>query len=179
MKQLLITQATPKDRKEIYRIRYQVYTLELGQHEITSQEYLTDALDDYNEYLVCKDGDAIAGFISITPPGRRFSLDKYRQRDTLSFLYENSYEVRILTVRPAYRGRKLANRLLSAAAAYVKDNGGSLIIGIGRKELMGYYKKCGFIAIDEVYQSGKVQFQLMFTMPDELRDRIAAQDDTG
>ena len=172
MNQFPITLATSEDRKQIYRIRYQTYSLELGQHEENDTGMLTDPLDAYNEYLVCKDGDTVVGFVSITPPGRQLSLDKYRSRNTLNFLYENAYEVRILTVIPEYRGRRMADQLLSAAADYVISKNGSLILAIGRLDLMGYYQKCGFRAVDEIYHSGSAHFQLMFTMPHELKSHI-------
>lgn len=172
MNQFPITLATQEDRKQIYRIRYQTYSLELGQHEENDIGMLTDSLDSYNEYLVCKDGDTVAGFVSITPPGCQLSLDKYRNRNTLRFLYENAYEVRILTVIPEYRGRRMADQLLSAAADYVISKNGSLILAIGRLDLMGYYQKCGFRAVDEIYRSGSAHFQFMFTMPHELKSRI-------
>lgn len=175
MNRLPITLASQEDRKQIYHIRYQTYSLELGQHEENEVGMLTDALDAYNEYLVCKDGDTVAGFVSITPPGRQLSLDKYRNRDTLRFLYENAYEVRILTVTPEYRGRRMADQLLSAAADYVISKNGSLILAIGRLDLMKYYQKCGFRAIDEIYRSGSARFQLMFTMPHELKSHIDEQ----
>lgn len=174
MKDYSIGLGTREDREQIYRIRYETYALELGQHERNDAGYLTDSLDRYNEYLVCKDGDIVAGFVSVTPPGHSLSLDKYRSRDTLPFLYENAYEVRILTVQPQYRGNHLADRLLSAAADYVIARNGSLIVAIGRWDLMPYYQSCGFIAVDETYLSGEVTFQLMFTTPHTLKAKTQA-----
>lgn len=138
MKNVSIGLGTREDRERIYRIRYEIYALELRQHKRNDAGYLTDLLDQYNEYLVCKNGNIVTGFVSVTPPGHSLSLDKYRSRDTLPFLYENSYEVRILTVQPAYRGNHFADKLLSAAADYVIERNGSLIVAIGRTDLMPY-----------------------------------------
>src|SRR2546423_1754888 len=64
----LLSLATEADREEIYRLRHEVYSRELGQHAATPAGSLRDALDDWNIFLVAKIGDQIAGFISITPP---------------------------------------------------------------------------------------------------------------
>lgn len=160
--------ALPEDRSKIYQLRYKVYTEELRQHPETEEKSISDPLDAFNEYLLCMDGTDIAGFVSITPPGEQLSLDKYRNRDTLGFLYTNAYEVRILTVLPQYRGLGLADRLLRAAARYVIQHGGALILAIGRENLIDYYRSRGFVTVNEQYQSGKVAFRLMFTMPNEL-----------
>jgi hypothetical protein len=58
-----------------------VYAEEIGQHAANALGVLTDSLDVYNHYTVAVLGDALAGFVSITPPGReRYSIDKYFER---------------------------------------------------------------------------------------------------
>ncbi len=67
---LTVSVATQTDREAIYRLRHEVYARELGQHAANPAARLKDALDDWNLYLVAKQGTQIAGFISVTPPGR-------------------------------------------------------------------------------------------------------------
>ncbi len=61
-----------------------------------------------------KRGDEVIGFVSITPPeGNRYSVDKYLSRDQLPFpIGDDLYEVRILTVRWAYRSGPVAALLM-------------------------------------------------------------------
>ncbi len=166
--------AEEDERQEIYRLRYLVYTCELHQHGESEREVLTDELDAYNEYIgAYTSEDILAGFISITPPGRRYSLDKYRDRTTKKWMYQNAYELRILTVREEYRREGIALRLMEEAAKYVEKCGGRYIISIGREELMPYYEQLGYVDLQEVYRSGKLKFHLMFNEPERLRARAA------
>src|SRR5205809_4277217 len=89
--------ATEADRETIYQIRHAVYAQELGQHAANANGRLTDKLDEWNIYLVAKNGQAILGFISITPPGQpSYSIDKYFDRGQLPFPCKDAlFEVRL------------------------------------------------------------------------------------
>src|SRR5216117_214448 len=102
--------ATHQDREAIYQIRHVVYARELGQHSSNPNGRLTDALDDWNIYLVAKSPSNILGFISITPPRRpSYSIDKYFERTQLPFTCTDAlFEIRLLTVVAAHRRRALA-----------------------------------------------------------------------
>lgn len=165
-----------EEREEIYRIRYQVYAEELHQHHENKEMKLKDDLDAFNEYIIAKVGNEIAGFISITPPNGKYSIDKYRARDTLPFLYHNAYELRILTVVEKYRKNKISLYLLYALARYVSIKNGDLVIGIGRDVLMDFYKSIGFIDAGEEIYSGKVVYRLMFSMPCHMQEKIKCFD---
>lgn len=101
--------ATSRERDAIARLRHEVYARELGQHAVNPAERLRDALDKWNVVLVAKIDREIAGFISLTPPGKpSYSIDKYFARETLPFAVDAElYEVRLLTVVKPYRGRIL------------------------------------------------------------------------
>src|SRR5436190_593478 len=95
-----LARASDAERETIFRLRHEVYARELGQHSVNDTGRLHDALDTYNVNLVARLDGAVAGFISITPPGRgAFSIDKYFARDALPFPVDGQlYEVRLLTV---------------------------------------------------------------------------------
>lgn len=147
---LKVTPATAAERAAIYRLRHEVYAKELGQHRENAGGALQDALDDANEYIVVTDARSrefggIAGFVSITPPGRgRYSLDKYLDRSELPFAAdENLFEVRRLTVCAGHRGSAVTPLLLYAALRFVEEHGGTRIAAIGRRELMPLYSRIG------------------------------------
>lgn len=98
-----ISLATEEDREAIYRMRHDVYALELCQHKPNAEEMLTDSLDDFNDYIVAHVEGELAGFVSITPPGfGRYSIDKYASRSDLPIQFDNGlYELRVLTVAEA------------------------------------------------------------------------------
>ncbi len=86
MNTIRLSLATESDRQQIYALRHQVYAREIRQHRENAEGVLRDALDAGNVYLVASAGGAIAGFVSITPPGcGAYSIDKYMAREVIPF----------------------------------------------------------------------------------------------
>jgi histidinol-phosphate/aromatic aminotransferase/cobyric acid decarboxylase-like protein len=170
-----ISVATKQDREAIYRIRHQVYAAELGQHAENVDERLTDGLDEVNVYLVARCGDALAGFVAITPPGPHgYSFDKYYARDSLPFeCGPHLYEVRLLTIVPAHRGRHLAFLLMYGALRYVESSGGTAIAAIGRLEILDLYRRAGLQCLGQRTRSGQVTYELMFAPVGGLKAQLA------
>ncbi len=158
-----IRAATDADREVIYRMRHDVYARELGQHPVNEQRRLTDALDEFNIYIVAREGDAILGFISLTPPtGSSYSLDKYFDRADLPFpVDEGLYEIRILTVPKSRRSRLLAFALMFAAFRWIEAAGGFHAAGIGRKDILKMYRQVGLHPQGLQVTSGSVDFELI------------------
>lgn len=162
LREIELTIATEADRETICRLRHDVYAEELGQHMPNATERLTDALDNGNLYLVAKRRESILGFISLTLPGGRYSVDKYLSRDRLPFpISDILYEVRLLTVREEDRGGRLAALLMYAAFRLVESRGGTQIMAIGRHALKPLYAKAGLHFFGIIIQSGAVEYELM------------------
>ncbi|MCL5744344.1 MAG: aminotransferase class I/II-fold pyridoxal phosphate-dependent enzyme, partial [Acidobacteria bacterium] len=173
-----MTAATPEDREAIYRLRHDVYSQELQQHPGNAAGRLTDALDDFNHYLVVRREGVLTGFISITPPGHgRYSLDKYFTRAELPFACDDHlFEVRLLTVLPNARGRATAALLMYAALRWVEAHGGTRIAAIGRREILNLYYRAGLQPTGLWAQSGAVAYELLHAETASLRanlDRFA------
>ena len=170
----ILRTATPADRDCIYALRHEVYAGELHQHRPNDQRRLRDAIDDANVYIVAECDGQLAGFISITPPeAPAFSLEKYSSFDGLALgRSADVFEVRLLTVRPAFRGTLVAGALMFAALRYVEAHGGRYILGMGRREVLGVYRKVGLETTGPTVQSGAVQFDLMRTPTERLRARL-------
>jgi histidinol-phosphate/aromatic aminotransferase/cobyric acid decarboxylase-like protein/GNAT superfamily N-acetyltransferase len=168
------------DRKEIYRLRHEVYARELGQHRVNTDGSLSDELDQFNIYLVAVCQAEIAGFISVTPPGfGQYSVDKYVSRGEMpGLLADDAFELRLLTVAKPYRGRATAYLLMYAAFRWVVVHGGKQVFGIGRREIMPLYTKMGMEPRGRRIQSGAVTFELMSARTEQLQQlttRHAAQ----
>ena len=159
-----ISLASNTDRNEIYHIRHDVYGSELMQHSENESKTLRDKLDDFNIYFTAKINDEIAGFISITPPhNNNYSIDKYFKRNELPFVVDdNLYEIRILTVLKAHRGKPVALILVWSAFRWIESNGGSNIMAIGRKEVLNMYVKLGLAPMNKTIKVGKVEFELLY-----------------
>ena len=158
---ITIAVASDADRQRIFRARYQIYGRELGQHPANESGELRDRLDAFNVYLVARVGGELAGFISITPPTESgYSIDKYFARESLPFIFdEQLYEVRLLTVLPAYRGGELATLLMYAAFRWIESHGGTRVVAIGREELLELYERCGLERTGTKTRCGAVQFE--------------------
>lgn len=165
--------ADASDREQIARLRHDVYARELGQHAVNAAGRLGDALDPHIFSLIVRIDGALAGFISITPPSApSLSLDKYFARDALPFrVDEQLYEVRLLTVLKAHRGREIALLLMYAALRWVEAHGGTRIAAIGRREVLDLYRHVGLRPLGLTTQAGAVTYELMLATTDELRVR--------
>jgi histidinol-phosphate/aromatic aminotransferase/cobyric acid decarboxylase-like protein/N-acyl-L-homoserine lactone synthetase len=158
-----IVEAGPEERQHIYRMRHDIFAIELGQHSVNNEGKLTDALDEHNIYLVLYSGTTVAGFVSITPPASpRFSIDKYFDRESLPFdLDESTFEVRLLSVLPGFRNSSAAIKLMHGSLKYVQAHGGRRIVAIGRQEILRLYERCGLTSCNLSARSGAVNYQLM------------------
>jgi histidinol-phosphate/aromatic aminotransferase/cobyric acid decarboxylase-like protein len=166
-----ISMATPVDRPAIYAMRHDVYAVELGQHPQNTEGMLSDALDAFNEYIVAHVDGELAAFISITPPGfGRYSIDKYAAREELPIKFdEGLYEERVLTVAQQHRRSRLAEILICAAFRWIEEKGGTHIVVMGRKEVVGMYQKFGLKLLNFPIQCGAVHFELLETQVAPIR----------
>jgi histidinol-phosphate/aromatic aminotransferase/cobyric acid decarboxylase-like protein/GNAT superfamily N-acetyltransferase len=172
-RRITVAVASNIDRQRIYRTRYQIYGRELGQHPANESRELRDPLDTCNVYLVARVGHDLAGFVSITPPtASGYSIDKYFARASLPFPFdEQLYEIRLLTVLPAYRGRELATLLMYAAFRWIESHGGTRVAAIGREELLELYERCGLERTGRKARCGAVQFELLHATVATVRRR--------
>ena len=172
-KRTSLSLATEADRQAIYRLRHEVYGIELRQHSPSPAARLRDALDDRNTYLVATVEGEIAGFISLTPPGGSYSLEKYLTRECLPFTFDHGlYEIRLLTVLKAHRGRELATLLMYAAFRWVEAHGGMRVAAIGRREVVEMYRRCGLEHVGISVRSGAVTFDVLTATTAAIRERM-------
>ena len=172
---ITIVAATEADREAIYRVRHEVFARELGQHEVNREGRLTDKLDEFNHYLVARRRGELAGFVSVTPPGHgAYAIDKYLARAELPFACDGGlYEVRLLTVLPEHRRLPVAGLLMYAALRWIESRGGTRIVAIGRREVLGLYRKVGLKRLGREVRAGAVRFELMTGDVYELSKYVA------
>jgi histidinol-phosphate/aromatic aminotransferase/cobyric acid decarboxylase-like protein/GNAT superfamily N-acetyltransferase len=159
----ILSMADAEDRAAIYEMRHAVYAEELGQHATNSQEMLSDLLDDFNEYVVARIDGEVAGFISITPPGRgKYSIDKYVARDEMPVVFDDGlYELRVLTVAKEHRNSRLAAALMYAGFRWAEERGATHYVAMGRTDVVSLYLKQGFNAVGREVTCGAVKFELL------------------
>lgn len=167
----MVEQASSADREVIYQIRHAVYAVELEQQPPRNTGRLSDAIDDWNVYLVVKAGVEIVGFISVTPPLQPFySLEKYFDRNALPFpVNDKLHEIRLITVVESHRGNDVASLLLYAAFRWIESRGGSHVVALGSPEVLGLYSRCGLQPVGLRAQNGKVTYDLLHASLETLR----------
>jgi histidinol-phosphate/aromatic aminotransferase/cobyric acid decarboxylase-like protein len=171
---LRVREAVAADRQAIYRSRHEVYARELGQHAPNARGSLHDGLDERNVYLVSEERGALAGFVSITPPGGPYGIDKYVRRDALPVaLHDGLYEVRLLTVLRGRRRGLHAPLLMLAALRWIEERGGSEILCIGRREVLRLYRRAGLHGTGFEIRAGAVDFEVLHAPVAELAERAA------
>jgi histidinol-phosphate/aromatic aminotransferase/cobyric acid decarboxylase-like protein len=170
----VITEASPEVRERIYQARHAVYALEIGQHPANDDGRLSDRLDAFNRYIAVSAGDALAGFVSITPPGGpAYSIDKYFRRDELPFPVDDGlFEIRLLTVMPGHRASEVAAALMVAAFRWVEARGGTRVMAIGRREVAGMYRSLGLREAGPSVRAGAVTYDLMEATAGSLREEL-------
>ena len=173
-----ISISTKEQDEELACRRHDVYAVELRQHETNRIGRLGDSLDDYNvNFVVCVGGE-LAGFISLTPPGKRgFSIDKYFKRSDLPFRIDESvWETRLLTVFKKHRGSVVSGLLMYGALRWVESHGGKQIVIIGHRGINEMYKRLGFQALGLSAQSGALTYDLLLGTVAQLRDKSEEQE---
>jgi len=162
--------AGPEQRQLIYSARHAIYGLELGQYQPNPSRQLTDALDAVNSYIVATLGDDLLAFISITPPGSNYSVDKYFDRSRVPVAFDSGlFEIRLLTVIAESRGSLLAAAMMYAALRYVEACGGHEIVAIGRCEVLDLYLRLGLRSTGLRTQAGKVIYELLTASVSDVR----------
>ncbi len=180
---IVIAAANERDRKQIASMRHVVYAHELGQHPTNGLGVLHDPLDRFNTYIVARLDSHVVGFVSITPPpadagndSYSYSIEKYVDRGSLPFAFDDAlYEARLLTMTKEFRGSQTAMLLMYAALRWIEHRGGDRIVAMGRREVMGLYRKTGFRPLGIVVHSGEVEYEIMTATIGDIRSRIKPQ----
>ena len=172
---ITLSVASGQDMDAIYKMRHEVYATELGQHEENPAGRLSDQLDSFNTYIVARAGGRIAGFVSITPPGKGpYSIDKYFTREEVPLPFDDClYELRILTISSQHRGRMVGPALAFGALRWVEAHGGKNIVAIGRVEILDLYLKIGFRPTGKRVRAGAVTFELLTGSVESLRECLS------
>ena len=155
---------------QIFELNYQTFVEEIPQHEMNSAKKLKDKFHEDNTYLVCKDGNKVAGMIACCNK-RPFSLDaKVAQLDSYLPPHKNAYEIRLLAARKEYRHTKVAALLLRAVVAHLLENHADLAIISGTVRQLAMYQKIGFQPFYSLVGKPEAYYQPMYITEQNLRN---------
>jgi hypothetical protein len=120
-------------------------------------------------------GNELLGFISITPPGVKYSIDKYVELSLVPVAFDaRLFEMRLLTVISKHRGCSLAAAIMYAALRYIEEQDGTHVVAIGRREVLDLYLRFGLRRTGMQAQSGKVLYELMTASVADARRQAEA-----
>ncbi|GAA4607814.1 histidinol-phosphate/aromatic aminotransferase/cobyric acid decarboxylase-like protein [Actinoplanes octamycinicus] len=155
--------ATHQDRDEIFRLRHEVYAVELRQYPIDPRGRLDEPADSGNVHLLVLAGDELAGFVSLTPPSApRYFVERYLNEAAARRVRADSpYEIRALTVRAKHRRGPVAALLMYAVLRWVVARGGRSVIAMGRAETQDMYARLGLRRTGVEFTAGAQRYGLM------------------
>lgn len=138
--------ATAADEEQIAALNYEAFVEEIPQHKTNIERKLVDRFHDENTYMLVLKEDVVIGMVAFREQ-RPFSLDgKIGPVEAYlpEAVCEKLCELRLLTIRKAYRNGRALLRLFKALYAYFYEQGytGVVISGTVREEKM--YKDIGF-----------------------------------
>ena len=150
---------------QISSMRHDVYAQELHQYDANADGMLEDP---GRHFIACVEEGELVGYISLNPPASQpFRLTTYFPGEVLdrtvfaacSDVQNTAFEVRGLTIAPAYRGQNLAFRLMRHALEFVVEQGGTDIVAMGHTDVANMYEKNGLrVFYDEGVQHGQTVY---------------------
>lgn len=149
--------ANEQDRDAIAKLIYETYALELGQYTPNESERLTDRLHDTNLYILAYMQDELVGMLSMTLPSTAsFSTLKrlpFVPKDIEDNLHKTA-EIRLLAVKPAYRGEGVFDHLMKAAIMNCYQQGVERVLISAIENRVPLYQFMGFKPIGKPVLNG-------------------------
>lgn len=153
----IIRVANEQDWDAIAQLNHDTYALELGQYAPNEAGRMADRRHDTNLYIVAYMQDELAGMLSITLPSTApFSTLKRMPvvGETIQKNLHTTAEIRLLAVKPAYRGQGLFDQLMLAAIKTCYQHGIDRVLISAIENRVGLYKFMGFQALGEPVVEG-------------------------
>lgn len=155
---------------QIFALNYHTFVEEIPQHEPNAVRKLKDKFHENNTYIICKDGDVIAGMVACCDK-RPFSLDaKVEHLDSHLPPHTKAYEIRLLAVRDEYRHTNVIALLMRALFTYLLDNHADLVVISGTTRQRVMYRKLGFKPFHTLVGKPGAYYQPMFLTAEDLRE---------
>jgi len=147
---------------QISKLRYDVYSKELGQYDNNDNESLEDP---GNFFIAAIENEKLVGYISFNDNQNfrmvDFTPEEIFENEILSNLtgdISSTFEVRALTVNNKYRGRKISNGLMLNALKKIFSFGGTDIIAMGHVNVIDLYQKIGMSISESSFFVGSAEY---------------------
>ena len=153
---------TPAELEQIFRLNYRTFVEEIPQREPNATGRLVDAFHAENTYLICMEGESLAGMLAVRGV-RPFSLD--RKLDSLDAYLPacpRPCEIRLLAIEAHYRKTTVFAGLFEHVVAFCRREGYdiALISGVTRQQKL--YRHLGFVPFGPLVGTPEAPFQPMY-----------------
>jgi ribosomal protein S18 acetylase RimI-like enzyme len=155
--------------EQIFALNYQTFVEEIPQHQVNEAKTLRDKFHADNSYIICKDGEKIAGMVACCDK-RPFSLDaKVDKLDSYLPPHKSVCELRLLAVQKEYRRTRIPALLLSALCKHLLSQGVDLAVISGTVLQLSMYEKLGFRPFYQLVGKEGAWYQPMYITARDLR----------
>ena len=148
--------------EQIHQLNYATFVEEIPQHPPNPERRLVDRFHDENTYLVCLDGEVLAGMAAVRDQ-RPFSLDaKVNDLDALLPPERPVCEVRLWTVAPRYRDATVMMGLRDQLWDHCTGAGYALAVISGTTRQARLYAHLGFVPFGPLVGTEEAPYQPMY-----------------
>jgi hypothetical protein len=160
----------PEEFEAIHRLNYRTFVEEIPQHAANPARRLVDRFHPRNTYIVCIDGQELAGMLALRTE-RPFSLDlKLPNIDELLPPGRQIGEVRLLAVDPSHRHTAILPGLFRLLEREALGRGLTMLIVSATTRQRRLYDRLGFIAFGPAVGSVQARFQPMCLTLERFRE---------
>ncbi|ASK60773.1 aminotransferase [Virgibacillus phasianinus] len=151
-----------EELEQIHSLNYQTFVKEIPQHHANKTGKLIDRFNDENTYIVAKRNEEVIGMIAVRGH-RPFSLDQ-KLENLDSYLPENAVpcEVRLLSVKEAFRGGRVFYGLCEQLVSYCLEKGYTMALISGTTRQAKLYKHLGFLHFGPLVGTKEAPYQPMY-----------------
>ena len=171
---------TAAEREQVHRLNHATFVEEIPQHPAAPDGRLVDRFDAENAYVVAvSDAGTVIGMLALRAR-RPFSLDqKLARLDDHLPPHRSACEVRLLSVRPDWRHRRVFRDLLAFAARHCIAAGHDLALISGTTRQLSLYANIGFRPFGPLVGTEGARYQPMFLTLESFHERFGAGREGG
>ena len=160
--------------EQIHELNYETFVEEIPQYNPNSEKTLVDKFHSENVYIVCLEQGELLGMLAVRD-ARPFSLDKKLESlDSYLPPAKSICEIRLLSVRPERRGRRVIEGLFRMLARHCEDERYDLALISATPRQARLYKNLGFTQFGPEVGSEGALYQPMYLTPEsylEFKER--------
>lgn len=153
--------STPDEFEQVFRLNHTTFTSEIPQHAPHADGLLIDRFHAENEYVLCKCEGAVVGMLALRG-SRPFSLDqKLSDLDAYLPAARRTCEIRLLSIKPAWRHSHAFTGLIRASAHRCAERGFDFAVISATTRQLKLYRHLGFTPFGPLVGTAGAQFQPM------------------